>query len=209
MNHLAHALLSGSDSDLRIGGFMGDFVRGGIDPGLRSGIRQGIALHRAIDTHTDHHVEIRALRRLFAPPYRRYAGILIDIWFDHLLARDFQRWSEVPLDRFSNELLEMLQVRAEELPGSLQRFTTYMHARRLPAAYARREMISEVLLGVSTRFRHANPLADGLVEISRLERELEKSFACFFPQLVEFAGQWRRSKMEAASETTQGRDQHI
>lgn len=172
---------------------MGDFVRGSIDAGLDPGIRKGIALHRAIDSHTDGHAEIRALRQLFEPPYRRYAGILIDIWFDHLLARDFARWSEQPLGSFSDELLALMQARAAELPDSLQRFTRYLHARRLPAAYARRDMISEVLIGVSSRLQRANPLADGLIEISRLEPELEEAFARFFPQLVEFAGQWRHS----------------
>ncbi|MEZ5463480.1 ACP phosphodiesterase [Dokdonella sp.] len=195
MNHLAHALLSGPEADLRLGGMMGDFVRGSIDAGLDPGVRKGIALHRAIDSHTDGHPEIRALRPLFEPPYRRFAGILIDIWFDHLLARDFDRWSEVPLDRFSDDLLALLKARSAELPDSLQRFTRYLHSRRLPAAYARRDMISEVLLGVSSRLQRANPLADGLIEISRLEVELEETFARFFPQLVEFAGNWRRDAL--------------
>lgn len=178
---------------------MGDFVRGSIDPALRPGVRRGIALHRAIDSHTDGHHDIQALRRLFEPPYRRYAGILIDIWFDHLLARDFDRWSGIPLEPFSDGLLGLLQARTEELPDPLQRFTRYMHARRLPAAYARREMISEVLVGVSSRLRHANPLADGLIEISRLETELEEAFTRIFPQLVEFAGQWRSEAAQTHS----------
>lgn len=196
MNHLAHALLAGPDDLLRLGGLMGDFVRGPIDPTLPSSIRLGIALHRAIDSYTDQHVEVRALKAQFEPPYRRYAGILIDIWFDHLLARDFPRWSAVPLQTFSDALIRLLQVHEHELPGALNRFTRYLHARRLPAAYAEREMISEVLAGVGSRLQRANPLARGLLEISRLEPELAQAFARFFPDLTSFAARWR--EMHAA-----------
>ncbi len=170
---------------------LGDFVRGGIDPQLPSGVRQGIALHRAIDTFTDTHEEIRALRALFEPPYRRYAGILIDIWFDHLLACDFAAWSDVALRIFSNDLVRLLHERHHLLPESLRRFRVYMQARGLPATYADRPMIGEVLIGVGSRFKHANPLEHGLIEISRLEFDLGRAFARFFPQLVAFASGWR------------------
>jgi acyl carrier protein phosphodiesterase len=191
MNHLAHALLAGSDDGLRLGGLMGDFVRGGIDTALPAEVQQGIALHRAIDSYTDQHEDVRAARALFEPPYRRYAGILIDIWFDHLLAREFARWSGVPLPRFSDDLQQLLVDSDILLPVSLRRFRDYMHARSLPAAYANREMISEVLSGVSFRLRRENPLAQGLVEISRLEHELGQAYARFFPQLLGFATAWR------------------
>ncbi|MEP6881557.1 MAG: ACP phosphodiesterase [Dokdonella sp.] len=191
MNHLAHALLSGPDDDVRLGGMLGDFVRGGIDPQLPIGVRQGIALHRAVDTFTDTHPDIRALRGLFEPPYRRYAGILIDIWFDHLLARDFSAWTDIPLEDFSHDLGRLLVDRNEALPESLRHFRAYMQARGLPAAYSNRSMISEVLIGVGSRFKHANPLAHGLIEISRLEVELELAFGGFFPELVAFANDWR------------------
>ena len=191
MNHLAHALLSGSDDAMRLGGLMGDFVRGSIDPALPAGIRQGIALHRAIDSFTDNHDDIRALRTLFEPPYRRYAGILIDIWFDHLLARDFGAWSEISLTRFSNDVVRLLDQHDDRLPDSLRQFRGYLKAHGLPAAYADREIIGEVLFGVGTRLKRANPLAQGMVEISRLESALDHSFARFFPQLVDFATSWR------------------
>lgn len=191
MNHLAHALLSGPDDGLRLGGLMGDFVRGGIDPALPESVRQGIALHRAIDVFTDSHDEIRALRTLFEPPYRRYAGILIDIWFDHLLARDFGSWSDIPLTRFSDDVVLLLDRHDDLLPDPLRRFRGYLKVHGLPATYADRPMIGEVLVGIGSRLKRANPLAQGLIEISRLELSLDLGFATFFPQLVEFATTWR------------------
>ena len=191
MNHLAHALLSGPDDGFRLGGLLGDFVRGGIDPSLPVSVRQGIALHRAIDVFTDSHDDIRALRALFEPPFRRYAGILIDIWFDHLLARGFDSWSEIPLTRFSNDIVFLLDQRDDLLPDPLRRFRGYLKAHGLPAAYADRHMIGEVLAGVGTRLKRSNPLEQGLLEISRLELELDHSFTGFFPHLVKFATSWR------------------
>lgn len=191
MNHLAHALLSGADDGWRLGGLLGDFVRGRIDPGLPLPVQRGIAQHRAIDAYTDSHAEIRALRARFQPTYRRYAGILIDIWFDHLLARDFHAWSDIPLARFSDDLVQLLHRHGALLPESLRRFRTYLQAHGLPAAYADRPMIGEVLGAVGTRLTRANPLAEGMLEITRLEAELDLTFARFFPDLLAFAKTWR------------------
>ncbi len=176
-----------------LGGFMGDFVRGAIDTRLPAGVRQGIALHRAIDVYTDAHPSVVAARAAFAPPFRRYAGILIDIWFDHLLARDFGRWSAMPLATFSDQALDLLERNRARLPGDLQRFTRYLRRHDLPAAYRDREMIATVLAGVGTRLTRANPLAAGLAEIARIEAQLERAFNEFFPQLVERASDLRDS----------------
>ena len=191
MNHLAHALLSGADDGWRLGGLLGDFVRGRMDPRLPLPVQRGIAQHRAIDAYTDNHAEIRALRARFQPPYRRYAGILIDIWFDHLLARDFPAWSDIPLLRFSDDLVQLLHRHDALLPESLRRFRAYLEAHGLPAAYADRPMIGTVLGAVGTRLTRANPLAEGMLEITRLEQDLDLAFARFFPDLQAFAGAWQ------------------
>lgn len=187
MNHLAHALLSGPDADLVLGGWLGDFVRGTPDPALPRGVRDGIALHRAIDTFTDAHVDVVAARALFDAPFRRYAGILVDVWFDHLLARDFARWSAVPLATFADTQRQLLARHQDVLPAELQRFARYMRMHDVPAAYADRAMIARVFAGIASRFRRENPLADGLAAIAPHEAELAARFASFFPSLRAFA----------------------
>ncbi len=187
MNHLAHALLSGPERDMILGGMMGDFVHGHIDPGLPPGVRRGLALHRAIDSHTDAHPLLAALRARFDPPFRRYAGILVDIWFDHVLARDFARWSNLPLAAFSAQVADVVGSPSVPLPLRMQGFVHYMRANDLPAAYADRAVIARVLAGVGSRLRRANPVAEAMPELHRLEPELATAFAAFFPQLVAFA----------------------
>lgn len=190
MNHLAHALLAWPDDELVLGSLMGDFVRGAIDPALPAGVRDGIALHRAVDVYTDAHPFVVEARAWFDPPFRRYAGILLDIWLDHLLARDFARWSALPLDTFSGLVGGLLEREHARLPRGMQRFAQYMRANGLLAAYADPDVIARVLAGVGSRLKRANPLADGLIELVRLEPKLDDLFEAFYPQLTAHARQF-------------------
>jgi acyl carrier protein phosphodiesterase len=88
VNHLAHALLAGPNDDVLLGSLLGDFWRGAPDPGWPEGVRAGVVLHRKIDVYTDSHPLVAAARSHFGTPWRRYAGILIDIYFDHVLVRE-------------------------------------------------------------------------------------------------------------------------
>lgn len=191
MNHLAHALVSGDDADRIVGGFLGDFVHGPVDPGLPMGVRQGLMLHRAVDVYTDGHPIVAEARSHFDPPYRRYAGIIVDIWFDHLLARDFAAWSPVPLASFSSNLRTTLQHANHLLPPALQRFLRYMQINDLPTRYRDEQQIQRVLEGVGARLLRVNPLASSFGEIDRLRVPLQRAFDGFFPLLVGFAADKR------------------
>lgn len=190
MNYLAHTLLAGDDELLQLGGLMGDFVHGQPDPSLPRGLITGIRLHRAIDVYTDSHPQVAAARALLPSPYRRYAGILLDMWFDHLLARDFQRWSMQGLDEYSAGVRELLRRHEVWLPPELRRFQRYMEAHALPAGYARPEEMAAALNGISHRLRRANPVGDALPVLTGLDEPLRLRFEAFFPQLQGFAQEW-------------------
>ena len=192
MNHLAHALVSGADEQLILGSMLGDFVHGRIDSALPAAVQQGLALHRSVDVFTDRHPVVVAARGLFEPPYRRYAGIILDIWFDHLLARDFERWAGQPLAGYSPRLREILQRHHEELPLALRDFLRYMETHDLPLAYRDESEIAIVLTVVGTRLTRANPLASSMGEVERLKPELQTAFDAFFPDLMAF-GELHRS----------------
>lgn len=192
MNYLAHALLAAPGEDEMFGSLVADFhPRGAIDPALPRGVRHGLALHRAVDVYTDGHPEVRAARALFEPPFRRYAGILLDIWFDHLLARDFRAHSQASLRDFSDEVQALLREREAELPPRMESFARYMRRNDLPEAYRERATIGRVLAGMSGRLARANPIADALPEIEARARPLQDHFERFFPQLALFAASER------------------
>jgi len=191
MNHLAHALLAGDDEWLQLGGMLGDFVHGQPDPQLLPPrVITGIRLHRAIDVYTDAHPEVLAAKALLPPPYRRYAGILLDMWFDHCLARDFPRWSAQPLDDSSEALRGLLHRHDALLPPELRRFRGYMEAHGLPAGYADRAILGRALAGIGQRLSRANPLDSALPVLVQREVALQERFDAFFPQLQAFAREW-------------------
>jgi acyl carrier protein phosphodiesterase len=191
MNLLAHALLAAPDSELMFGGLIGDFVRGRIDAGLPSRVRAGVALHRAIDVYTDAHPETSRARALFVPPLRRYAGILLDVWFDHLLARDWPTYGEGTLDDFSRRVRGTLDDYRDLVPERMRGFVAYLRANDLPAAYRDEAMIGDVLRGMSRRLSRENPLGEALPSLVALHAPVARHFHAFFPQLQAFAASER------------------
>lgn len=191
MNHLAHVLLAGDDEELQLGGMLGDFVHGRPDSlQFPPRVIAGIQLHRAIDVYTDAHPEVLAAKALLPSPYRRYAGILLDMWFDHCLARDFSRWSGLSLQARSDALRALLQRYDALLPPALRRFRGYMEVHGLPAGYADRDVLGHALAGIGQRLSRANPLDSALPVLVAREPELQQRFEVFFPQLQEFAREW-------------------
>jgi acyl carrier protein phosphodiesterase len=191
VNHLAHTLLAGSEEALQLGGMLGDFVHGAPDPArFAPRVIEGIRLHRAIDVYTDAHAEVLAAKARLPPPYRRYAGILLDMWFDHCLARDFSRWSDQPLALRSAALRGLLRREQPRLPPGLRRFSAYMEQNDLPAAYADRAVLGQALAGIGQRLSRANPLASALPVLAEREAVLQQHFEAFFPQLQAFARGW-------------------
>lgn len=184
MNHLAHALLAGADDAILLGSLLGDFWRGAPDRGWDDGVRHGVLLHRRIDVYTDSHPVVAAARARFEPPFRRYAGILIDMYFDHALARDWQRHAAEPLAAFSRRIGALLAANRGWLPPGLNRFARYADQHGLYAAYAQRATIERALAGIGTRLRRPNPLAAAGPALWAQAPALDAAFDDFFPGLV-------------------------
>jgi acyl carrier protein phosphodiesterase len=194
LNHLAHALLAGANEDLLLGSLLGDFWRGAPDPGWPAGVRAGVLLHRRIDVYTDSHPVVAAARALFDAPWRRYAGILVDVYFDHVLAHEWASYSDQPLAAFSARTGDLLDRHAAWLPADLNRFAHYFRTHGLFGAYAQRAAIEQVLRGISGRLRRANPLGEAGTALWLQADALDEAFARFFPDLTAFA---RQSRAEA------------
>ena len=191
MNYLAHAFIAGEDTGLLLGAMLGDFWRGAPAAHWPAALQAGVRLHRKIDVYTDSHPQVTGARRLFAPPLRRYAGIILDVYFDHLLARDWHRHASEPLDQLSARMSALLAANRDWLPPRLNRFAGYFDAAGLFASYAERATIERVLAGIGQRLTRANPLADAGPALWSRERELEAAFAAFFPDLLAYAARER------------------
>ena len=189
MNYLAHAFLSRASPELLIGGLLGDFVKGALGERYTPAVRAGILLHRAIDRYTDAHPTVRASCALISPARRRFAAILVDVFYDHFLARHWQRYADRPLAEFTQQVYATLLPHRASYPERLQRILPRMAADDWLASYAEIESVDAALHGIARRFRRyprAAVLSDGVQELLLNYAALEQQFLDFFPELLGF-----------------------
>lgn len=190
MNYLAHVFLSHSSDDAVVGAMLGDFVKGRVDGHWSPAVRAAILLHRAVDGFTDAHALTAASRALVSAKRRRFAGILIDIFWDHFLARQWSRFHATPLTEFTRGVYAVLWPRRGEFPPRLQRILPSMMRDDWLASYADSAAVDAALKGMTRRFRNptrAAPLADGVLDLQQNYVELEGNFLDFVPELRRFA----------------------
>ncbi len=174
-----------------LGGLFGDHVRGlralrGFPPDVRAGIR----LHRYIDRTTDSNARVKALVRSFPRPFRRYAGIIVDVVFDHELARNWSTYSDESLEDFDRQIRELLARHAALVPEGLVNFMHYADRRGLFAAYRDEDELWVTLAGVGRRLRRANPL-DRVQEIwPEFSEPCAAAFAVVLPQIQADVDLW-------------------
>lgn len=194
MNHLAHALLADAGGvEFALGSAQGDFTHGRPDPGWPAARQAGLRFHRSIDRYTDAHAEVVAARNMFEPPMRRYAGIVLDVWFDHLLVRAWHRHcTEESLPAFSRRWLALLDTHAAELPEPLRAFLAWMHAHGLPEAYGDEATLDVVFQTLARRLSRPSPIGGALPALQDRAVTLQRRFDAFFPDLVVHAHALRR-----------------
>ncbi len=180
MNYLAHAFLSGRDEDLIIGNFIADHIRGNQFNHYPPSIIEGIYLHRNIDSFTDSHPAFKASKRVFYDGFERHSGILIDIYFDYFLAKDFFNYSGEHLNQFSQTVYGIYQKSSPLLPPGSQRFLEYVLRNNIYTSYADLAGIGQVLMHLSQRIKHGVKLHESVEIFTKNEAALHDNFQAFF-----------------------------
>ena len=188
MNFLAHFHLAWPDGGLIAGGLEGDYYKGPLRGDLHPAIERGVKLHRNIDAYTDSHPAIVELRSAFPGSLRRYAGILIDIAFDHYLTRHWSRYNTLPLDEFTRSVYRVLGEHEALLSTGSQKMAERLVNYDVLNRYHDWGAVAATASRVGERFRRGNPLLAVHGELQPLREQLESTFLCFYPQLVVFAG---------------------
>lgn len=186
MNYLAHLYLSDGDPESLVGSLMGDFVKGRVDPGLPPAIRWGILVHRRVDSFTDAHPVFRRSKSRVRPAFRRYAGILVDLYYDHFLAWDWSRYSTIPLEDFAETVYGLLEERQHAFPPSMQRSMSFMVANKLLQSYEELKGIERALQGIEGRLKRPSNLREAIVDLEDNHAALADDFSSFFPDLIRF-----------------------
>jgi len=183
VNHLAHFVLAPADDQARAGTWLGDFVRGSNLSAWPSAVEQAIRLHRRIDSFTDTHTLMQDARRSVPALQRRYAGILLDVYFDHLLIRHWPRWHSVPLEDYSDSVHACLARIAPDLPEPAGRIAHGMATHGGLTACASVAGMARVLARIGKRLSRPVALDQALPALIDAHAVLETAFERFFPLL--------------------------
>lgn len=199
MNYLAHLYLAENNDASLVGSLLGDFVKGGLKGQLDPEIRQGILLHRSIDRFADvHPVHLRSRRRVSARR-RRYAGIIIDMAYDHFLAQQWSRFHDEPLERFANRVYSALYRYQDELAPRLREILPRMAQEDWLSSYRDLDRIGMSLDRLALRLSRPSPLAGAVAEIRAAYRGLGTDFMQILPALKRFTAQRHGSSIASAS----------
>ena len=194
MNYLAHAWLARHSDEAMLGAILGDFVFGlSTLQDWPMSIRSEIVRHRRIDRYTDDHPAVVAARGLFdAAGLRRYAGIVLDVYFDHCLARDWLRWNDVSLTTFTSRVYRVLHDHRGQLPPRLQAIAPRMAAHDWLGSYRQRKNVDAAVRGIATRLsRNGERLIACLDVLRANETAVDAAFEAFFPDLIAAAERLR------------------
>ncbi|MBX9406908.1 ACP phosphodiesterase [Pseudomonas baetica] len=186
MNYLAHLHLGGQRPGQLLGSLYGDFVKGRLQGQFAPEVEAAIQLHRRIDVFTDRHPRVDIALRRFSATRRRYAGIVLDVFFDHCLARDWRLYADQPLEQFTTDVYRVLSLE-RQLPERLAKIAPHMVANDWLGSYQEFEVLEQVLRGISRRLTRPEELAGAMQELRRLYEPLSEDFALFYPQLQDFA----------------------
>ncbi|MGF1534267.1 MAG: ACP phosphodiesterase [Bernardetiaceae bacterium] len=186
MNFLAHAFLSRLHPLWQVGGFLGDFVKGNsFDNAYPPAISAGIRLHRQIDAFTDSHALIHRCNALLYPTQGKYAPVLTDVFFDHLLAKHWATYTNAPLQDFVRKYYTTLHTHQSLFPPKAQRTYTYMHAQDWLTHYATEAGIRQALRGLHRRARFPNQINNAWPDFLEHQSQWETAFAAFMPAIMD------------------------
>ncbi|SFN50385.1 acyl carrier protein phosphodiesterase [Marinobacter pelagius] len=187
MNHLAHVFLAPDSPEARVGSILGDFTRGVELSALPGEVHRGVRHHFSVDTFTDRHPQVLASKRLFSSQRRRFAGVALDILYDHFLLKHWYRFSDHDCDRFIERTYRELNENRHLMPPQMARVTARMVDYDWFGAYQDLENIGQALDRVASRIRFANRFEGMIEEIHDHRPELEERFLEFFPDLQSIA----------------------
>ncbi|WP_242022105.1 ACP phosphodiesterase [Microcoleus sp. FACHB-831] len=187
MNYLAHLYLADNSPESILGNLLGDFVKGQAAFNIYPmAIKKGIQLHRQVDAYTDSHAVVRESKKLISNINKRYAGIIIDVFYDHFLAKNWSTYSSIPLNEFAANVYAILQDNHHLLPPSLIEILPRIIGNNVLMSYADIQGIGNALKRISLRLKRENSLGDATEDLRANYERLESDFSLFFTDLTEY-----------------------
>ncbi len=186
MNYLAHLFLSGPDSEVRVGNLMADFRKGPLTLEYPDGIQFGLRLHQKIDAYTDAHPVVSLSKQLISPLNSRFARILVDVFYDHFLAKQWTHYSDAFLPVFAQQVYQALLDYETFLPEKLHQILPDFIQQDWLTSYQSLEGVKDALDRISKRLSRENCLIDATNDLQRHYASLQSHFNEFFPDMVQY-----------------------
>ncbi|MCV2484677.1 acyl carrier protein phosphodiesterase [Flavobacterium sp. SH_e] len=183
MNFLAHIYLSGENDLIKIGNFMADGIRGKQFEHFPEDVQKGILLHRFIDTYTDSHDIFRTSTKRLHERYHHYAGVIVDIVYDHFLAKNWTNYSDEKLESFINRFYNSLHDNYDILTEKTQGLMPYMIERNWLLSYRTTEGIHQILTQMDRRSKNISQMQYAIEELNEFYDEFEQEFTSFFEDI--------------------------
>ena len=187
MNFLAHIYLSGDNDLVKIGNFMADGIRGRQYEKYPLEIQKGIILHRAIDTFTDAHPIFRQSTKRLHQNYHHYAGVIVDVFYDHFLAKNWNTYSDERLEDFVARFYQSLSDNKSVLSERTLMVMPYMFEQNWLVSYQTVEGINRILTQMDHRTKNLSKMRFATNELSEFYSEFENEFTKFFEELITYS----------------------
>ena len=184
MNYLAHLFLAEDRPESILGNLLGDFAQGAAKEQYSTAIQQGIELHRKVDIYTDTHRIVREAKRSISSERKRYAGILIDVFYDHFLAKHWMKYSSIPLQYFTQKVYTLLLQQQNVLPDTLRQILPTMIQQDWLTSYQQISGVEAAIARIARRLKRSESLVNSIEELKAHYQEFELGFEIFFPELV-------------------------
>lgn len=186
MNFLAHLYLSGDNEDLMLGNFIADMVKGRQIDNFNQGIVEGIILHRKIDAFTDAHLVTEKSKMRLRNKYRLYSGVIVDMYYDHFLARNWIEYSTHSLDDFVKHSYNLLLRNYFILPARARFMLPFMVSSNWLASYAQMDRLQNIFEGMARRTPFESGMENAVYDLIAYYKDFETEFHTFFPELIMF-----------------------
>lgn len=183
MNYLAHLYLSGNDIELAIGNFIADSVKGYKYNEYPTSWQKGILLHRFIDSYTDSHLIFKSHAKLFFNSHRHYSRVLIDMYYDHILAKNWSNYHEKSLKDFSNHFYKKLLENEDHLPLKVKSSLKYLISDNWFNLYSRIDGLKRILAQMESRIKYTSKLSESTDKFVSLLSIIEPEFFLFFEDI--------------------------
>jgi len=173
-----------------VGNFIADHVKGKQIDSFSEEVIKGIKMHRAIDYFTDHHPIVQKSKERLYPKYHKYSAVIVDMFYDHILAKNWTKYSPIALEKFTASVYQILNAQKENFPTHSKQFLHYMSRYDWLRSYGTKEGITKALTGLSRRAKFDSKMDESAIDLQTDFLLYEKEFTAFFPELYEHCQEW-------------------